>query len=72
MEWVSKINLWDSSAGNTLPLLAEEETIQLLGGEDDTKSRTTTDSAESTLTEDITDGTFVVRSMPTHIHLPPP
>ena len=69
MEWVSKINLGGSSAGNTL---AEEGMIQLQEGEDDTKSPTTTDPAESMLTGDTTRGAFVIRSMPTHVHLPLP
>ena len=59
--------------GSTLLLLSsEEETIQLLGGEDDTESTTAVDPAESMLTMGITEGTFVVRSMLTHIHLPLP
>jgi len=67
MEWVSTINL-GSSAGNILLLLVEEGINQLRGGEDDTKSRTTTDPAESMLTGDITKGTFIIRSMPTTHH----
>ena len=69
MEWVSKINLGGSSAGDTL---LEEGIIQLLGDEDDTKSLITIDPAESILTGDITNGAFIVHSMLTHIHLPLP
>jgi len=60
MGWVSKINLWGSSAADTLLLLAEEGIIQSRGGEDGTKSRTTTNPM---LTGDLTKGTFVVRSV---------
>jgi len=66
MEWASTINL-GSSAGK-ISLLLVEEGINQLRGEDDTKSRTTTDPAESMLTGDITKGTFIIRSMPTTHH----